>query len=272
MAKSLHFFLPRAWCATLLLLAGIALPAWSAPASAEGVTVQYGLRFIGLPIGTASLKLQTEGSRYTVEGKGKVGGLMSLISDGKGTANVHGAVLPGRLAPAAFSEDRIEDGQHERTSFDLDGTTATNVKVDPMPKFKADRVPMTDANRLGVIDPLTALVVPGKGTDACNRTQPVFYATERFDMVLSYDHTETVRGGSRGYNGPAVVCAVRYRPIAGHRPNKRTTKFMIATKDIAIWLAPVPGTDLNVPVRIHVATMSGPVNVVATGFIPETPE
>ena len=60
-----------------------------------------------------------------------------------------------------------------------------------------------------------------------------------------------------GYKGPVLVCKARYVPISGHRALRPATKFMEENKDMSVWLVPLEGQRLLVPVRIAVRTMIG---------------
>jgi hypothetical protein len=97
----------------------------------------------------------------------------------------------------------------------------------------------------------------GNPTDPgnCNRTIPVFDGAARFDVVLTYGETKAVE--KPGYKGSVLVCNARYVPIAGHRSLRPSTKFMEENRDMQVWLAPVQGTRLLVPLRIAVRTMVG---------------
>ena len=97
----------------------------------------------------------------------------------------------------------------------------------------------------------------GNPTDPanCNRTIPIFDGAARFDVVLSF--VETTNVDKPGYKGPVLVCKARYVPIAGHRALRPATKFMEENRDMDVWLAPVEGSRLLVPLRIAVRTMIG---------------
>jgi hypothetical protein len=90
---------------------------------------------------------------------------------------------------------------------------------------------------------------------SCNRTIPVYDGFTRFDVVLSYSGTKQVK--IAGYSGPVVICAARYVPISGHRPNRHVTEFMAQNKDMEVWLAPLANTRVLVPYKISVATLVG---------------
>ena len=71
----------------------------------------------------------------------------------------------------------------------------------------------------------------------------------------------------KGYQGPVVVCAALYRPIAGHRPERAAIKYLVEQRDMEIWLAPVAGTRVLVPFRFSVPTPFGLGALQATYFV-----
>jgi hypothetical protein len=143
----------------------------------------------------------------------------------------------------------------------------TEIQINPPFEERPDRVPVLETHQRGIIDPLSAVVAVtaarGKADDPanCNRTLPVFDGTQRFNISLSYAETRTVQ--KPGYSGPVLVCNVRYSPVAGHRPTRPAVKFMEENRDMSVWLAPVEGTRMLVPLRISVRTMVGTTVVEA---------
>jgi hypothetical protein len=71
---------------------------------------------------------------------------------------------------------------------------------------------------------------------------------------------------TRGYNGPVAVCAARYVPVSGHRPDRKATKFMADNRQIEAWLAPVGGANVVVPLHVTMATMAGTAVINAEEF------
>jgi hypothetical protein len=135
-----------------------------------------------------------------------------------------------------------------------------------------DRVPVTDAHRRGVSDPMTASLirVPGSGDtlvpQACQRTLSIFDGRMRYDLQLAFKRLERVRA-DRGYQGVAVVCAVRFAPIAGHVPERTAIKYLVQLRDMELWLAPIAGTRVMVPYRVSVPTPIGLGVMQATQFV-----
>ena len=150
-----------------------------------------------------------------------------------------------------------------------------NVKdyaVDPPLLPHPDRIPVTEAHRKGVTDPMTAaLVVAGNGggavsADVCSRRAAIFDGRMRYDLAMAFKRLEEVKA-DRGYQGPSVVCAVYFTPIAGYIPDRPAIKYLIAQRDMEIWFVPVAGTRLVVPFRISIPTPLGLGVLQATQFV-----
>lgn len=84
-------------------------------------------------------------------------------------------------------------------------------------------------------------------------------------MALAFVGTRNVQ--TQGYSGPVAVCAARYTPIAGHRPDRPGTKFMAENRQMEAWLAPVGNSGVLVPYRIAVRTMVGTTVIEAKEFV-----
>lgn len=253
----------------------LALMAVSEPATAETVqlTVNYSAKLSGIPVGKAKIEANLNGGDYTIAGSGKVAGITALFADGKGNVSVSGVLKDQLFQPTRYSQTIVDD---EKKSVDMtfDGARVADVTFTPPPKEKnrkkkkkkkkrAEPIPLTDEHKVGVIDPLSVFLLPAadmSGPGICNRTLPLFDGEERFDVVLTYD--KQVKRGKQD----AYICRAAYRPIAGHRPDKDTVKFMAANKDIAVWLAPVGTTGFVAPVEAHVRTQYGMLVIRADKF------
>jgi hypothetical protein len=71
----------------------------------------------------------------------------------------------------------------------------------------------------------------------------------------------------KGYEGPVVVCAVYFTPVAGHIPSRAAIKYMAKLRDIEVWLAPIAGTRILVPFRAAGPTPVGAAVLEATQFV-----
>jgi hypothetical protein len=250
---------------TTLAVAGI-----GTATHAQTLKADYDVSLAGLSLGTAGLSSTFEGSKYNMQFAVKLSGLAKMLTGGKGAATASGAIVGPQPQPKAFAVTSRSSSDQRVVRMGLSGGNVSAVEITPPVDEKADRVAIKDADRKGVVDPLSALLMPavaGKDlTDPanCNRTLPVFDGAARFNVVLTYDETKIAE--TPGYKGPVLVCNARYVPISGHRALRPATKFMEDNKDMAVWLAPIEGQKLLVPVRIAVRTMIGMTVVEASSW------
>ena len=71
--------------------------------------------------------------------------------------------------------------------------------------------------------------VPGSGDtfvpQACPRTLAIFDGRMRYDLKLAFKRLDQVKS-EKGYQGPVVVCAVYFAPVAGHIPDRAALKYL----------------------------------------------
>jgi hypothetical protein len=247
----------------LALLALPAAPAWSATLNAE-----YSLRVSGIPIGSARLAVTSEQDRYTIKASGEAKGLARIFSDGEAAGQASGQRSGGHVTPARYSHEWTEDGEKEEVDLGFQDNRVASVAIAPEPKRKRKVVPLTEEHKAGVLDPLSAAIFPveHEGPEVCDRTLPLFDGHTRFDLHLAFSRVETVKGPEGSYSGPAYVCSVRYRAVAGHRPGRKSVTYMEANKDIEVWMAPVATSGLMAPVELRVRTRAGMLVMQARKF------
>jgi hypothetical protein len=257
------------------LLAGAVILSAALPifdARADQVRARYSVTLLGIPLGAASLDGDVSQGGYKVAVNAKLSGLAAMVSSSRGAATAAGAYLKGAIIPSAYANTSANSKETRTVRMSMQGGTVKGVDISPPMEPVPDRVPLTEAHKRNIVDPLSALVMPVPGTDpvvgpaACNRTLPVYDGFTRFDVALSYAGTRRVQ--AKGYSGSVVMCNVRYTPIAGHR-NRKSVQFMTDNKDIQVWLAPVGQSRVVVPFRISVATMVGATVIEATEFSAE---
>jgi hypothetical protein len=237
------------------------------PAAAEPdveLSAAYSVRLAILPIafatGTLTATLPDVG-RYTVD-FGAQG--MGFAMSGKAV----GTVFPDGLSPISAAIDSQDSSEKRSIRIAMSrGRVRREIVTPPVP-YRADRVPITPAHRNGVIDPVSALMMPVKGApgDAgnCDRTLPIFEGTERFDIKLSYLRTEQVKT-LKGYEGPAIVCKANYKAIAGHRKQPQVA-YMENNQTMEAWLVPIAGTQMLAPWKVSLGTRIGTMIIEATEF------
>ena len=256
-----------------LLLAAIAGGFAVDGVHAQKLEARYLISMTGIRVGQSAWTVNIEPDQYAAAATGGSVDILSVLVRGEGVAQVSGIIKDGRLVPTSFSSSLIEDGEKIELKMTLDDGTVTDVK-DTGPPPGTDRVPLAQSHAQGVMDPLTALLVPDEGGDAgpgkegCNRTLAIFDGRRRYDLALSFKHIEKVRDKK---DEPVLVCGVILRPIAGHRANSMIMKYVADRRDMEISFARIVGTRFLAPFRLMVPTLIGTMAVQATSFETSAP-
>jgi hypothetical protein len=255
----------------LAAVAAVLAPGAPALAGDSKVIAQYEVTLGGMEIGKAAFVVDVNDAGFTTVANAKVTGIAQVVAEGNGRAGARGALVKDKLQPGSFALTAESDHRQIEIQFGLDKAGAVkDLQVTPAPQPRPDRVEVTDADRRNVLDPMSAtlFVVPGSGEvmgpEACNRVLPIFDGVARYDLTFSYARQETVT--ARGFSGPAVVCSVTFKAVAGHRLGRKDIEYMEANKDISVWLVQVAGRRVLVPFKISVATKVGTCVIAATSF------
>jgi hypothetical protein len=242
-------------------VAVVATTAVSAQAQSR-LEARYSVTLAGIPLGSGTWVIDVNGDQYTAVANGRTSGLVRLISDGSGSTGSRGALMGASVVPTGYVLNSVSDKKTDDVRMVLRGGVVKEVSAEPPLETTPDRVPVTEAHRKGVMDPMSAALMPvaGKGDvlapEACKRKLAIFDGRQRADVDLVYKRMDQVKA-DKGYQGPVVVCQVLYNPIAGHRPERDAIKYLIAQRDMEMWLAPIAGTRLLVPFRFQVPTPFG---------------
>ncbi len=241
-------------------------PIQASAASAAETQALYDVSFMGFGIAKGSLAIRVDRGSYAAKLHISTSGLARIISSEESYATSKGRVGKS-LVPASYELMSRGDKVTE-VVMGLAGGKIRRLKAIPELAERTDRVPVTPAHKRGVIDPLSAALVPVPASDAkstCDRTLPIFDGWTRYDIRLTYKSTQTI--DVPGYKGDAVVCGARWVPVAGHRQGNKSTAFMEANKDLEAWFVPAAADEgLMLPYKISVKTMKGLLVVQARQF------
>lgn len=252
--------------ATLLAGAGAAL--------AQGtLDARYEVTLGGVAFGTGVWRINVRDDQFTSAVSGTTTGLMRMFSTGRGASASRGTVASGgALNASSYSSSIATTQKYDEVRMQLSSGTVKDYIAEPPTSPDPERVPLQDAHRRGVLDPLTAAIlrVPGNGDtfvpQACNRKLAVFDGRMRYDLQLAFKRLDRVRS-AKGYQGTVVVCSVTFAPVAGHIPSRPVIKYLAQLRETEAWLAPIAGTRLMVPYRVTLPTPLGQGLLQATEFV-----
>jgi hypothetical protein len=260
---------------TTILAAGSALVLITATAGdrahGEGnLDASYTISFARIPVGEITATAVFGQSEYAMSAHARAGGVLKvLLVDGEASFSTQGTIKGGHLAPTTFTSKIVSNAETSDVTMVLDEGNVKELAVTPSPS--SDRVPVTNSNRQGIVDPLTALLFSaaaageGLSEEACRRTLPIFDGHQRYDLKLAFKRMDKMTA-EKGYAGPVVVCSVSYEPIAGHRANIPLVKYFSEGREMEIALAPIAGTHLLAPFRLSVVSTLANLMIVANRF------
>jgi hypothetical protein len=268
---------PRLVPSALRVLGGLCTGAClllAAPSAfAQGkLDARYEATLAGIPVGKGVWTIDIADDSFSAAAAGGTSGLLKAFAGGSGTGAAQGRVVNGALVSSNYSATTTTSKKSEAIRIVLSNGNVKEYAIEPEPPVDPDRLPVTDAHRRGVYDPMTGsmLRVPGSGDplspEACRTGAAVFDGRMRYDLKLDFKRMETVKA-EKGYHGPVVVCAVYFSPVAGYIPDRPVIKYLAAQRNIEITFAPIAGTRILVPFRMVIPTPLGTAMLEATQFI-----
>src|SRR6202012_2360562 len=252
------------------LVLALVLPAG---ARAQGhLDARYEATLAGIPVGKGTWTIDVGDDQFTAAAAGGTAGLLKAFAGGSGTSASQGKVVNGALVAAGYAASTTTQKKSETIRMGLVNGYVKDFVIDPEPPVDPDRLPVSDAQRHGVYDPMTGamLRVPGNGDvvapDSCRTGAAVFDGRMRYDLKLDFKRMETVKA-EKGYQGPVLVCALYFTPVSGYIPDRPVIKYLVSARNMEIAFAPVAGTRILVPFRVVIPTYLGIAMLEATSFV-----
>ncbi|MFL6837059.1 MAG: DUF3108 domain-containing protein [Bradyrhizobium sp.] len=240
--------------------------------SAQGrLDAHYEATLSGIPVGKGSWTIEIGDDAFSASAQGGTAGLMKAFSGGTGSGASQGRVVNGALVASNYTATTATAKKSETIRLGLANGNIKEFSIDPEPPVDADRIPVSEAQRKGVFDPMTGsmLRVPGTADlmspDSCRTGAGIFDGRMRYDLKLDYKRIETVKA-EKGYHGPALVCAIYFTPVAGYIPDRPVVKYLANQRNMEIAFVPIAGTRILVPFRLSIPTPFGPAMLEATQF------
>src|SRR5579872_2406643 len=260
------------WCALAIVLLAPAADAANGARVETKLDAAYSATLLGIPIGHIAWTVELRDNRFDSSAAGKLVGLLRLFTSGEAEVGAHGSMAGGKPAPTGFMLKVIAGKWSDDVRIVFTGDKAKEYVLPAPPNAHSHLVPLTDAHRVGVLDPMTALLVyvPGNGAmgvpQACDRTVAVFDGHTRYNLHLGFKRFDQVKA-DQGYEGRVVVCSAKFIPVAGYDPKHFLVTYLASQRDIEIWLAPITGSRLLVPYRVSMPTPMGLGVLQATKFV-----
>jgi hypothetical protein len=243
--------------------------------TASRITAVYRVDLAGFNLGDFRLTTTFRGDDYEMRGEGRLTILQGLVFEWRGVTASAGRVTSAGPEPAMYALSYSDGGKQmtEQLRMTFGDRAVTGVSIVPNKRPAPRTIPVTKEQLEGVLDPMSGAFLsahsenPNGDLTVCNRTLPVFDGRQRFDLVITPKRAVTVRRTTpTGYGGPAVICGVKFIPIAGYQPDNPDIRLMSQSNEIEVWLVPVRGTDMYVPYRIVLPTLVGYGSALVTSI------
>src|SRR3977135_824311 len=118
--------------------------------------------------------------QFFASASGGTAGLLKAFAGGTGTGAAQGRVVNGAPVATNYSATTTTSKKSEAIRMVLSGGNIKEFAIEPEPPVDPDRIPVTDAHRRGVFDPMTGAMLRVPGTsdplspEHCRVATPMF--------------------------------------------------------------------------------------------------
>jgi hypothetical protein len=270
----------RSPAALLAIAVGLSTPAVAAggagadqPAEkASQLQMAMTIYAAGITIGKVDMDATIRGSEYHVVSNLTTSGVVNAFWQSQIQATSTGRIGPKTFEPVLYdSFDTNHAAKRQEVSLSYEPGAAPRLYADPPYSTHGYDVPADQQKE--TFDPLSAVMFLTSGVavsadNPCDVTAPVFDGRRRYNVVLSKIKTQTISMDNGLYKGPAVVCSVQYKQIAGFKPNiiKQNENFPPIEAWIATFPSALAGRNYLIPLKVWATTPYGLVAVVANSI------
>ncbi|MDO9417460.1 MAG: DUF3108 domain-containing protein [Pararhizobium sp.] len=247
--------------ATVLCIAAVL----NVPASAADIThrTDYSIALGILPVATASFVTEVAKKAYTISGSLSSAGLVDVFSRTKGQTLIAGQIEAGKFQASTYSVSYTSGKKGRQIDVQLRNGNVTSATIKPERTLPQNWVPVSKADLRAVLDPISGLIIPA-GSKVCPKMLPIFDGESRMDIRLTAKGTKPFK--TKGFEGEAIVCGIRFTPKSGYRKGRSDVEYLRKLQTMEIWFAKAEAMNVYAPVYARIPTKLGPVIVSATRF------
>ncbi len=250
----------RSTLATAIAFLGLAHPALAQTKASANYVLTLG----GINVARMQVDLNDTGRRYDLDVNANVAGLGTLVASGTAKASASGNSAGNSLVADSFDLQTKANGETFDVTVSFANKSVSAFKVDPPVLDSWDRVALERSHLTGVGDFVSAFVIKAGALDKsiCERRMNIFTGVERFNLAMSFVKTDEATSPRTGYQGPVVLCSIKYQPISGHYASSEMTTYLADTSRILVWFAPLGATGYFIPYRVLLGTSAGDLSMV----------
>ncbi len=239
---------------------------------AQKLQITYQVYIGGLHLATADMVATVDHGKYVAASAITTKGLAEAFASSQVAAISTGEVRGHLVVPHTYNSDTQAPDKRQLVGLLYDD--GAPVDINSNPAYNLKRFPVPDDEKRGTVDPLSAALYIMLGSSAndghkCGAVVPVFDGKRRYNLTFDYKGDDKASLGRNYNNGrpvPAYLCTTNYVRVAGFKPNKKGHDSS-AVPTLDVWMAPYPGTDFIVPVRMQASTDFGGIVARATKLL-----
>ncbi|MBN9589864.1 MAG: DUF3108 domain-containing protein [Alphaproteobacteria bacterium] len=245
--------------------AGAQAPALPASKVQMAMTIYAG----GITLGKVDMDATIRGGDYQVVSNLTTSGVVNAFWQAEIQATSSGKLGEDRFQPALYdSFDIGHSGKKQEVSLTYDGAGPPRLYADPV--YSVTGYEVKPEEQKDTLDPLSAVmfIVSGAGAkpgNPCALVAPVFDGRRRYNIEMKKLRDIDIDMDNGLYKGKGLLCAIRYKQLAGFKP--RVIKANESFPTINAWIttihSTVTGRDYVVPLRVWADTKYGVVAVLA---------
>ena len=249
----------------LVSLPFLVISAQAAPANANA---RYIVSLGGINVAKVKINFKDNNKNYELDLSANISGVGSLVASGSATANSSGTSNNNSLRPNKLNITTQAKSDRFAVAVQYKGGNASGFQVMPPLVNDIGRVAIERKDLRNVTDPLGAFILKASSFDEklCRQKLNIFSGLERFDIKMKFVEAQMATSKKTAYQGPVILCSLRYVPISGHYENSEITKYLAKSKRFLIWYAPMGNSGHYIPYRILIGTSAGDLSMVLTGL------
>lgn len=233
--------------------------ALAAPFGAAAAPAQFSLEYDAsiqnvVSLGKVTLRGAIGPAGYSAAATVQTSGFARLFDDTKISASAAGKVSAQGLSWSSYQLSHSYARKFRSISMQR-GAAAISARIAPAYRDMG-APPASLAQQMAARDPVTTIAEMARAIGAsgkCAGTFAAFDGKQYYTLTLSPKASGTYEGG--GYRGKALVCALRYQPIAGFKPMSAAERARIPVAEI--WFAQPAVNGFAMPLRVQVPTPFG---------------
>jgi hypothetical protein len=226
----------------------------------------------GITIGKVDMDATIRDGQYHVVSNLATSGVVNAFWQSEIQATSSGKIGDKNIEPALYdSFDTNHASKKQEVSLTYEPGAAPRLYA--MPAYKTTGYDVPPDQQKNTFDPLSAVMFLTSGvavsaTNPCGITMPVFDGRRRYNIELAKLKDTNINMDNGLYKGHAVLCSIKYRQLAGFKPNilKQSDKFPPIQAWVAVFPSAVSGHNYVVPLKVWASTPYGLVAAVATSL------